>query len=92
MGDYATAPAPTPAAEPQAVEDAPFPLTDTDRWVLSQTDEEYKYHSWEELGRIIGRFLFVSWFLWFVFLLPHRQPLHFFARQQHRGRLAGTKS
>lgn len=36
------------------VEDAPFPLTDVDRWVLSQTDEEFKYHDWEELREIIG--------------------------------------
>jgi hypothetical protein len=35
-------------------EEAPFPLTDVDRWVLSQTDEEFKYHDWEELKEIIG--------------------------------------
>jgi hypothetical protein len=35
-------------------EEAPFPLTDVDRWVLSQTDEEFKYHDWEELQEIIG--------------------------------------
>jgi hypothetical protein len=35
-------------------EEAPFPLTDVDRWVLSQTDEEFKYHDWEELKDIIG--------------------------------------
>lgn len=33
--------------------EAPFPLTETDRFVLSQTDEEYKNHDWEELRDII---------------------------------------
>lgn len=37
------------------VEDAPFPLTDVDKWVLSQTDEEFKKHGWEELKEIIGK-------------------------------------
>lgn len=37
------------------VEDAPFPLTDTDKYVLSLTDEEYQYHSWDELKEIIGK-------------------------------------
>lgn len=32
----------------------PIPLTDVDRWVLSQTDEEFHYHDWDELRRIIG--------------------------------------
>lgn len=35
------------------IEDAPFPLTDTDRWVLSQTDEEFHLHDWDELKGII---------------------------------------
>ncbi|KAI0887463.1 uncharacterized protein GGS22DRAFT_109715 [Annulohypoxylon maeteangense] len=35
-------------------DDAPFPLTDVDRWVLSLTDEEYHYHDWEEMKQIIG--------------------------------------
>ncbi|KAF3770242.1 hypothetical protein M406DRAFT_245063 [Cryphonectria parasitica EP155] len=35
-------------------DDSPFPLTDVDRWVLSQTDEEFKYHNWEELRTIIN--------------------------------------
>ncbi|KAI1854693.1 hypothetical protein JX266_000811 [Neoarthrinium moseri] len=34
--------------------EAPFPLTDVDKWVLSQTDEEYEYHDWNELRQIIG--------------------------------------
>ncbi|KAH6636105.1 hypothetical protein F5144DRAFT_600875 [Chaetomium tenue] len=34
-------------------EEAPFPLTDVDRWVLSQTDEEFTYHTWDELCQII---------------------------------------
>jgi hypothetical protein len=37
------------------VEDAPFPLTDTDKYVLSLTDEEYQYHYWDELKEIIGK-------------------------------------
>lgn len=31
-----------------------FPLTDVDRWVLSQTDDEFKKHDWADLERIIG--------------------------------------
>jgi len=38
----------------QVVEEAPFPLTDIDKWVLSQTDEEFHLHNWEELKEIIG--------------------------------------
>jgi hypothetical protein len=34
-------------------EEAPFPLTDVDKWVLSQTDEEFTYHTWDELREII---------------------------------------
>jgi hypothetical protein len=41
------------------VEDAPFPLTDTDRWVLSQTDEEFHLHGWHELREIIGEEAFI---------------------------------
>lgn len=44
MGDYNLTPQ----------EEAPFPLTDTDKWVLSLTDEEYSYHTWDELKRITG--------------------------------------
>ncbi|EHA50978.1 hypothetical protein MCOR27_002410 [Pyricularia oryzae] len=39
--------------EPVKIEEAPFPLTDVDKWVLSQTDEEFKYHDWDELREII---------------------------------------
>lgn len=35
-------------------QEAPFPLTDVDKRVLSQTDEEFKYHNWDELKQIIG--------------------------------------
>lgn len=38
----------------KAGEEAPFPLTDIDKWVLSQTDEEFKYHNWDELREILG--------------------------------------
>lgn len=34
--------------------DAPFPLTEVDKWILSQTDEEFKLHSWEDLKSTIG--------------------------------------
>ncbi|KAK6950150.1 hypothetical protein Daesc_008476 [Daldinia eschscholtzii] len=36
-----------------AAEDAPFPLTDVDKWILSLTDEEYQYHDWEDMKKII---------------------------------------
>lgn len=32
-----------------------IPLTDVDRWILSQTDEEFKCHDWDELRQIIGK-------------------------------------
>lgn len=32
----------------------PFQLTDLDREILAQTDEEYKYHDWEELKELLG--------------------------------------
>ncbi|QUC22249.1 uncharacterized protein UV8b_06490 [Ustilaginoidea virens] len=34
-------------------EEAPFPLTDADKWVLSQTDQEFKRHDWEELRQVV---------------------------------------
>jgi hypothetical protein len=37
------------------IKDSPFPLTDTDKWVLSQTDEEFHLHDWDELKEIIGK-------------------------------------
>ncbi|KAK3368211.1 hypothetical protein B0H63DRAFT_528586 [Podospora didyma] len=36
-------------------EETPFPLTDVDKWVLSQTDEEYSYHTWDDLRIIIQK-------------------------------------
>lgn len=36
-------------------EAAPFPLTDVDKWVLSQTDDEFTYHTWDELRQLIRR-------------------------------------
>ncbi|OJJ47287.1 hypothetical protein ASPZODRAFT_65037 [Penicilliopsis zonata CBS 506.65] len=38
-----------------AQETAPFHLTDVDRQVLSQTDEEFLYHDWENIKEIIAR-------------------------------------
>lgn len=40
----------------KAGDEAPFPLTDVDKWVLSQTDEEFKYHDWDELRQILSEF------------------------------------
>ncbi|KAM0453963.1 hypothetical protein ACHAPV_007603 [Trichoderma viride] len=37
----------------QALADAPFPLTEVDKWVLSQSDEDYKMHDWDDLRHII---------------------------------------
>jgi hypothetical protein len=36
-----------------ASDEAPFPLTDVDRWVLAQTDDEFKCHTWDELRQVI---------------------------------------
>ncbi|KAF3073102.1 N-acetylglucosamine-induced protein 1 [Trichoderma lentiforme] len=44
MGDQSTL---------QAIADAPFPLTEVDKWVLSQSDEDYKLHDWDDLKHII---------------------------------------
>lgn len=33
----------------------PFNLTDLDRQILAQTDEEFHPHSWDELKQIIGK-------------------------------------
>ncbi|KAK8049985.1 hypothetical protein PG994_011715 [Apiospora phragmitis] len=35
-------------------QDAPFPLTEVDKWVLSLTDEEYTYHDWDDMKKIVG--------------------------------------
>jgi hypothetical protein len=43
------------ATEAKTIVEAPFPLTEVDKWVLSQTDEEFKKHNWEELRDIIGQ-------------------------------------
>lgn len=43
-------------------EDPPFPLTDVDKWVLSQTDEGYHLHTWDELREIIGKHKCSSYF------------------------------
>ena len=38
----------------ETAEDSPFPLTDLDKWILSQTDEEFQLHTWEELKDVVG--------------------------------------
>ncbi|KJZ77038.1 hypothetical protein HIM_03359 [Hirsutella minnesotensis 3608] len=41
-------------AHPQAPpQEPPFPLTSVDKWVLSQTDDEFKKHDWANLQHII---------------------------------------
>ena len=42
------------ATPPQVKEPPPFELNDSDRIVLSQTDEEFHLLSWEELRDVIG--------------------------------------
>lgn len=49
--------------------DSPFPLTDTDRWVLSQTDEEFHLHDWDELKEIIGEFVYRDYIGYMSFVL-----------------------
>ncbi|KAI5459936.1 hypothetical protein BGZ63DRAFT_415377 [Mariannaea sp. PMI_226] len=34
-------------------EESPFPLTEVDKWILSQTDEEFRCHDWEDLKNVI---------------------------------------
>jgi hypothetical protein len=34
----------------------PFHLTEVDRQILAQTDDEFVYHDWEELSGIIGKY------------------------------------
>ncbi|KAH9219765.1 hypothetical protein DL95DRAFT_358453 [Leptodontidium sp. 2 PMI_412] len=52
MGDNTQA---AEGSKKEAVEEeAPFPLTEVDKWVLSQTDEEFHLHDWEELKEIIA--------------------------------------
>lgn len=38
------------------IEEPPFPLTDVDKWILSLTDEQYKYHDWEDLRNIVSKY------------------------------------
>lgn len=43
--------------QPTEQKPTPFNLTDVDRQVLSQTDEEFIFHDWEDLKGIIGKFI-----------------------------------
>lgn len=43
-----------PTKEDLFVENSPFPLTELDKWILAQKDEEFKSHDWEGLRKIIG--------------------------------------
>lgn len=51
MGDNDEAP-----SGKELEKEPPFPLTEVDKWVLSQTDEEFHLHNWDELRDIIGRY------------------------------------
>lgn len=50
--------------------ESPFPLTDIDRWVLSQTDEEFHLQTWEDLKVIIGEECLLLCFGWGRRYLP----------------------
>lgn len=39
----------------EADDEPPFPLTEIDKWILSQTDEEFKKHDWHDLKNVIGK-------------------------------------
>lgn len=41
----------------------PFNLTELDREVLAQTDEEFRPNDWEDLKKIVGGFCFGSYVL-----------------------------
>lgn len=43
--------------QPAEQKPTPFHLTDVDRQILSQTDEEFVLHDWEDLKGIIGAFI-----------------------------------
>lgn len=43
--------------QPTEQKPTPFHLTDVDRQILSQTDEEFVLHDWEDLKGIIGAFI-----------------------------------
>ena len=55
MGDIRRSDAERECVPTSSDEESPFPLTETDKWVLSQTDEEFKLHSWGELKEIISK-------------------------------------
>lgn len=38
------------------LENPPFELSDADREVLSQQDEDFVPHTWDELQQVIGKF------------------------------------
>ena len=45
---------PTPPLQDQQV---PFNLTDLDRECLSQTDEDFVPHDWQDLKKIVGKLI-----------------------------------
>lgn len=60
--------------QPTEQKSTPFNLTDVDRQVLSQTDEEFVFHDWEDLKGIIGKFITISLQLT-ISIFPAPKPL-----------------
>lgn len=46
-----------PTKKDASTEESPFPLTELDKWILAQKDEEFKSHDWEDLKRVVGESL-----------------------------------
>jgi hypothetical protein len=44
-----------PTITPSSDEPPPFSLTELDKWILAQTDEDFKKHDWENLKEVIGK-------------------------------------
>lgn len=67
----------------KADQEPPFPLTDVDKWVLSQTDEEFKRHNWDELREILGA--------WYIFHGPLARLLTVSQMQMTSPFLSGSR-
>jgi hypothetical protein len=60
--------------QPAKQKSTPFNLTEVDLQILSQADEEFVYHDWEDLKGIIGKFIAISLQLT-VSIFPAPKPL-----------------
>jgi len=58
---------------PPLEESFPFPLTETDKRVLSQTDDEFQLHTWDELKEIVG----THGYLLFPCPIYQRKQIHY---------------